>query len=135
MNGTLTTYDVADLTGVPYRTVARWASEGLVTPAGGGRQRIEWVWQPKHVREVSIIHGLRSAGLSMQKVRDCFEYLRRRLGQNPASTGRFLVVRGRTGRPRDLVKLCDSGEAIALLNRRTRGQLVFPIASWADEGR
>jgi hypothetical protein len=110
----------------------RWHTSGLLSPEGGGRQRVVTCWQPKDVREASILGGLRRAGVTMQSLRDALAYLRR-LGHNPMSSGDFLVVRGRTGKPKDVIKVCGAGEAIRVLSRRSRGQFVFPIWTPLEE--
>jgi hypothetical protein len=75
-----------------------------------------------------VIVGLRRAGLSLQKIKEACAYLRS-LGHNPMSTGTFLVVRTGKGEAKDLVKICTTGEALALV--KDRGQLVLPL--WTED--
>ncbi len=126
---TYTSAEVAELAGTPYRTLMRWAAQGLLNPEGAhpGRGVGRWqptTWRDKDVREASILTGLRRAGFSLQRLREGIEYLRS-IGHNPMSTGAFLAVRDGDGPPSELIKLCDSGEAIALLQQP--GQMVFRL--------
>jgi len=121
--------EVARLSDTNYRTLMRWVNEGLLRPEGANRG-YGWAttWEAKDVREASILSALRRAGFSLQRLREAIEYLRS-LGHNPLSTGEFIVVKRGDGAPKDVIKLCDTGEAMALL--KDRGQLVFPI--WVAE--
>ena len=130
---TYTSAEVAELAGTPYRTLMRWAAQGLLNPEGAhpGRGVGRWqptTWHAKDVREASILAGLRRAGFSLQRLREGIEYLRS-IGHNPMSTGEFLAVRDGDGHPSELIKVCDSGEAIALLQKP--GQMVFRL--WVPE--
>lgn len=123
----MNTAEVAANMNLPQRTVAWWVSEGLLRPEGAGRgRRLPASWTEKDLRELRQLIRLRSAGVSMQALRDCMEYLREALGQNPASTGTFFVFGvGRRG-PTSLVKVCEEGEAFELL-RQGQGQMVLPV--------
>ena len=120
-----TAAQVAELIKTPYRTVMQWVQYGLLSPerANAGR-RIPTVWAEKDVREASILVALRRAGFSLQRLRQAIDYLRT-LGHNPMSTGQFLAVRTGDGHPSELLKFCNTGEAIALLQQP--GQLVLPL--------
>jgi len=128
----MTTYlgrEVAEIHGIPYRTLMRWAEDGLLNPVGARRgHRYPATWHETDVREASVLAGLRRAGFSLQRLREAVDYLRS-IGHNPMSSGAFLVVRTSEGHPADVIKFCDTGEAIALLRRP--GQLVFPL--WAPD--
>ena len=120
-----TAAQVAKLTGTPYRTLMQWVQYGLLSPerAMAGR-RVPTVWHDKDVREASVLVALRRAGFSLQRLRDAISYLRS-LGQNPMSDGDFIAVRNGDGHPSELLKFCDTGEAVALLQEP--GQLVLPL--------
>jgi len=105
----------------------RWFERGLVTPQGGGAQGKDTWWTAKDVREASILAGLRTARFSLQKLTEAIVYLRG-IGHNPMSSGQFLVISGNDGDPRELVKICSTGEAVALM-RKHRGQLILPLWS------
>ena len=126
------TAEVAQMLDVNERTLLYWASIGLVSPRGGGRRR-PWKWSPKHVREVSVIAGLRQAGITMQALREAWGFLRS-VGHNPGSSGQFVVLSTSKGKlTRDVVKLCDGGEALNLA-REHRGQLML-IPVWEPTDR
>jgi len=129
-----TTEEVAERTNTHYRTVARWASEGLIEVAGGGHGD-PWRWSEKNYREAFVLARLRHEGFSQQQLRQNMDSLRA-LGHNPFSKGKFLVLeqpnktKGRKGGT--FVKIMDGGEAIQL----SRGGgvqmlLPFPDAPWS----
>lgn len=124
-----TASQVAEMVGCPYRTLMRWMEYDLLHPQGAmaGRRR-PTTWQAKDVREASILTALRRAGFSLQRLREAITYLRS-IGQNPLSTGEFLVIRLGDGPPSELVKVCKGGEALALI--RNRGQIVMPL--WTED--
>ena len=120
-----TAAQAAELSETPYRTIMRWAVQGLLNPEGAGRgRRYPTIWRDKDIREASVLVGLRRAGFSLPRLREAISYLRS-LGQNPMSTGRFLAVRNGDGHPSELIKFCNTGEAVALLQQP--GQLVLPL--------
>jgi DNA-binding transcriptional MerR regulator len=103
----------------------QWVQYGLLHPEGANRgRRYTTTWREKDAREASILAALRTAGFSLQRLRQAIDYLRD-LGHNPMSTGEFIVIRRSGGEPADVIKITDSGEAIPLL--RDRGQLVMPL--------
>lgn len=126
-------YEVAGQVRVPYRTLMNWVENGLLTPEGAGRgHRHPTTWHPKDLREASVLAALRRAGFSMQRLRQALDYLKS-LGHNPMSTGRFIVVRGGRGHPRELIKICEDGqEALALI--REQGQMLLPLLPEGKEG-
>jgi hypothetical protein len=123
---TYTTRYVCEAVDVPQQTLADWIQWGLLSPKGGGRRRPR-KWSAKDVREASIIAGLRRAGITMQALREAWGFLRT-VGHNPGSTGQFIALAAKNGRPTGLVKLCERGEALNL-NREQRGQLLL-IPVW-----
>ena len=122
---TYTAAQAAEVVACPYRTLMYWVEEGLLNPEGACRgRRYPTTWHPKDMREASMLAALRRAGFSLQKLKEAVAYLRS-LGQNPMSTGKFIVIRLEGGPPSELIKLCETGEAIELLQRP--GQLVMPL--------
>lgn len=129
MTRTYTAYEVADLLGMPYRTLMSWVEHGLLNPENARRgHRRATIWHATHVREASVLNALRMAGFSLQQLFAARDYLIS-LGHNPLSTGDFLVMRGARGNCKDIVKICDTGEAVSLLAQR--GQLLLPL--WREE--
>lgn len=125
--GEFTSNQVAELIGCTYRTLMRWAEQGLVdTPGYIGRQGVPVLWSAKNVREVAVVHQLRQRGLSLQRIRDVMSYLRS-LGHNPFSRGRFVVITDGDGAPSDVVKVMDNGGEAFTLAKSERGQLLFPF--------
>ncbi|MBN1572537.1 MAG: MerR family transcriptional regulator [Deltaproteobacteria bacterium] len=123
--------EAARILNIPYRTLMRWSEGGLINVEGGGYRGKGTLWTELNIREASVIYALRTARLSLQKIRDIMEYLKS-LGENPMSSGDFLVVKGEDGEPREIIKFVSTGEAISLL-KRTRGQLVLPLWKPGDE--
>ena len=120
-----TAAEVAEMVGRPYSTLMRWVQDRLLHPQGArGGHRRPTTWHAKDIREASILSALRRAGYSLHRLRGAMAYLRS-LGQNPFSSGEFIVIRHGDGPPSELVKLCDTGQVIALI--RNRGQLVLPL--------
>ncbi|MFQ5796279.1 MAG: MerR family transcriptional regulator [Candidatus Bipolaricaulia bacterium] len=119
------TKTVAEKAGVPYRTMMRWVKDGLITPyvypGGSGRPAL---FSKKEFREVIILARLREF-LSMQKLKEALAHLRS-LGHNPLSTGEFAVVRDARGE-RALFKLCNTGEAIELIQENPQQIRLFPV--------
>lgn len=124
---TYTSKQVAEMIGVPYRTIMHWVTDGLIRPAfeQGIERRKKIRFSAKDVREASILAGLRANRLSLQQVRESLSYLRS-IGHNPMSTGDFLIIQGRDGKPKDLLKFCNSGEVLDIIKGRY-GQLVMPL--------
>ncbi len=116
---------VAAQIGIPYRTLMGWMEAGFLSPENARQgHRRETVWHAKDVREATVLAACRRAGFSLQKMRRAIEYLRS-LGHNPLSSGQFVVVGTGTGEPSELIKICDSGEALALIHNT--GQVVMPL--------
>ncbi len=129
MDTTYPAKQVATMISVPYRTLMFWVEEGLLHPSWNtnSQKRSKVRFTPKDVREASILAGLRANRLSLQQLRNSLSYLRS-VGHNPLSTGDFLIIRGRDGKPADLLKFCSSGEVMDLMRGRY-GQLVMPLWS------
>ena len=120
-----TASQVVELTGVPYRTLMRWAEEGVIEiekpPAGRGKQVL---FNEKDVREIRILGKLRGK-VSFQKLRKIRDYLRN-LGFNPFSQGKFLVI-GEGKKVKDVVMVCDREKAFSLLNMPGQLYLIVPL--------
>lgn len=115
---------VAERSGVPYRTLMRWVEQGLIRPAIYGGRGQKTLFSKKNFREVAILARLRGF-FSLQQLRRALQVLRS-LGHNPLSSGDFAVVRDLRGE-RTLVKICNEDEVIELL-RKEPGQLrLFPL--------
>ena len=117
--------EVAGRIGTPYRTLMNWTEQGLLNPEGARRgRRYPSTWCTKDLREATVLTALRRAGFSLQRLRKAMDYLRS-VGHNPMSTGEFVVVRTGKGEPAELIKFCDTGEALALI--QDPGQVVMPL--------
>ena len=126
-----TTKKVSELTGVPVRTLQFWAKEGIVAPAVySGSRGQPMKWAKKEVRELIILAELRKV-LSMQKLREAMIHLRA-LGHNPLSSGRFAIITTKNQNLKNLVKICDHGEAIEIMDKN-QGQLLLPLLSEEHE--
>ena len=125
-----TTDEVARLTGTHYRTVVRWASDGLIEVEGGGHGE-SWRWSEKNYREAFVLARLRREGFSRQEIRKNMKALAG-IGHNPFSRGRFLVLERPRGRKRGtIVKIMETGDAMELCGTgRVQLLLPFPSASW-----
>jgi len=126
MMTTYNSYEVAGRVGVSYRTLMRWVQHNILNPEGARRgHRFPTTWHRKDLREASVLAACLRAGFSLQRMRKALNYLRG-IGHNPLSTGDFLVIRlGNGGDPSELVKICDTGEALALIQQP--GQLVMRL--------
>ena len=122
---TFNAYEVAARVGVRYPTLMRWVGRGLLNPEGAraGHRRAT-TWRDKDLREASVLAALRRAGFSMQKLKRVIEHLRS-LKHNPLSSGEFIAIKTSNGSPQELVKICDTGEAMLLI--REPGQLIMPL--------
>lgn len=120
-----TGYQVAELVGVPYRSLMRWVEAGLLNPEGARRgHRNPATWHDKDLHEASVLAACRLIGFSMQKMRKVMTYLKS-VGQNPLSSGEFVCLYTGDGEPAELIKFCESGEVLALV--RKPGQVVLPL--------
>lgn len=133
----MTTEEVAAETETHYRTVARWASDGMIRVAGGGYGD-PWRWSEKNFREAFVLARLRKEGFSRQEVRSAMGTLEA-LGHNPFSKGKFLVLEKPRKGSRNrgtFVKIMDTGEAIALSDSGGAQMLLpFPNAPWNVGGK
>jgi DNA-binding transcriptional MerR regulator len=110
---------VTKIVGITYRQLDYWARTGLVTPSvreaqGSGTQRL---YSFDDLVELRVIKRLLDTGVSLQRVREAVEELRRR-GHSPGDV--TLVSDGST-----VYMLDEQQQVFDLL---TRGQGVFAIA-------
>ncbi|MFQ5657121.1 MAG: MerR family transcriptional regulator [Candidatus Methylomirabilales bacterium] len=121
MNKDCNPREVSRFLGIPYRTLMHWVATGLVSAAAssrsGGRRRVRF--GPEDIHEIRLISELRRH-LSGPQLRNALNYLRR-LGHNPLSSGRFMVVELYSGR-KEFIKVVRSREAIRLLRQEPLGQ-------------
>lgn len=119
---------VCKLVDISYRQLDYWARTGLVTPSvraaeGSGSQRL---YSFSDIVELRIIKRLLDAGVSLQRIREAIDYLRKEF------KGRFTDVTLMCDGP-NRVYVCHSpGEIVDVF---AKGQGVFGIAVgavWAD---
>ena len=112
---------VCKLAGITYRQLDYWARTGLVTPSvrdadGSGSQRLYGFGD---LVELRIIKRLLDAGVSLQRIRDAIDYLRREFaGESLAEV--TLMSDGHT------IYACRTGEEV--IDVLSGGQAVFGIA-------
>jgi DNA-binding transcriptional MerR regulator len=109
----------AEIVGITYRQLDYWARTGLVTPSlaaakGSGTRRS---YSYRDLLELKVIKQLLDAGLKLESVREVFDYLRERLGEDVASAN--LVINGRSS-----VVVASGDELIDVLRQ---GQGVFNV--------
>lgn len=110
---------VCKIVGITYRQLDYWARTGLVTPSvreaqGSGTQRL---YSFEDLAELRVVKRLLDAGVSLQRVREAVEELRR-VGRTLSDV--TIVSDGST-----VFALDDNQQVIDLL---ARGQAVFAIA-------
>jgi len=109
----------AEVVGITYRQLDYWARTDLVRPAitdakGSGTRRM---YSYQNLLELKIIKQLLDAGIRLEVVRDVFDELRTRLGDDLTSAN--LVITGSSA-----MLALDDGELIDLVRR---GQGVLNI--------
>ena len=109
----------AEVVGITYRQLDYWARTDLVRPAmadakGSGTRRM---YSYRNLLELKIIKQLLDAGIRLEVVRDVFNELRTRLGDD--LTAAKLVIAGASA-----MLALDDGELIDLVHR---GQGVLNI--------
>ncbi len=117
--------EVAKLLGVNYRSLMRLQEQRLIDVGGGGQHGKATLWTRKNIQEASVIFNLRAARVSLQKIRETMEWLRDQ-GQNPFSSGEFMVISRKNGRPHEIIKFVDKDTAFSIMGE-SKGQLVLPI--------
>jgi len=119
------TPEVAEMIGIPHRTLLRWIESGVVRihkpPSSRGDRAL---FSEKDLRELKVLASLREK-VSLQKLRRIRAYLRS-LGFNPFSGGKFLVV-GEGKRVKDVIMICDKEKAFSLLDTPGQLYLIVPL--------
>ncbi len=101
----------AEIVGITYRQLDYWARTDLIRPSvadasgSGSRRRYSY----KDLLELKVIKRLLDAGIKLESIRDAFEYLRERLGEDVASA--HLVISGTSA------LLVREGELVDVVNR------------------
>jgi DNA-binding transcriptional MerR regulator len=80
---TLTSNEVAALTGISLRQLQWWDERGLVVPARQGHRRL---YSLDDLAEVAVIAELRRKGFSLQRMRKVVHFLRQELGKRLVET-------------------------------------------------
>jgi len=84
----------AEIVGITYRQLDYWARTDLIRPsladAGGSGTRRRYAY--KDLLELKVIKRLLDAGIKLESIREAFQYLRERLGEDVASA--HLVIDG-----------------------------------------
>ena len=118
----------AEIVGITYRQLDYWACTDLVRPSvtdatgSGSRRRYSY----QDLLELKVIKTLLDAGIRLESVRDAFEFLRDRLGEDITSAN--LVINGN----RSVV--VRSGEELFDLLRNGQGVLnILPMAGVKTE--
>ncbi|HVP52361.1 MAG TPA: MerR family transcriptional regulator [Terriglobales bacterium] len=83
MADTLTSNEVAALTGISLRQLQWWDERGLVVPARQGHRRL---YSLDDLAEVAVIAELRRKGFSLQRMRKVVHFLRQELGKRLVET-------------------------------------------------
>lgn len=101
----------AEIVGITYRQLDYWARTDLIRPSladasgSGTRRRYSYT----DLLELKVIKRLLDAGIRLESIRDAFEYLRERLGEDVASA--HLVISGTSA------VLVREGELVDVVNR------------------
>jgi DNA-binding transcriptional MerR regulator len=101
----------AEIVGITYRQLDYWARTDLIRPSvadasgSGTRRRYSY----KDLLELKVIKRLLDAGIRLESIRDAFEYLRERLGEDVVSA--HLVISGNSA------VLVREGELVDVVNR------------------
>jgi len=118
----LNSFDAAKQLGIGHRRLMRLVEAGIVRPQIVNSNDTRW--SEHHLCEARAAIALRDSGYSTNQLRDAVKFLIA-AGYNPLS-GKFLIVRGTKGKPRDLLRLTEKeGEAVSALRR---GQRVLFLA-------
>ncbi len=118
----------AEIVGITYRQLDYWARTNLVRPsvtdaAGSGSRRM---YSYQDLLELKVIKTLLDAGIRLESVREAFEFLRDRLGEDISTAN--LVING----SRSVV--VRSGDELIDLLRQGQGVLnILPMAGVKTE--
>lgn len=126
--GLMTSDQVAERIGVPYRSLMHWVEGELVQPfSSGNHKRAARLWSERHIREARWIHVLRAEGVSVEAVKKAMDFLRENDGDNPQITGLFLVM----DRAADVVRVCHGSQEMSCL-RQPGHRLLLCVDLGAD---
>ena len=109
----------AEIVGITYRQLDYWARTDLIRPsladAGGSGTRRRYSY--KDLLELKVIKRLLDAGIKLESIREAFEYLRERLGEDVASA--HLVIDGTSAvlvRGNELIDVVNRYQGQGVLN-------------------
>lgn len=109
---------VAELLGVPYRTLMSWIEKGIFRPASyTGRRGAPVLFSLKDVRELFVYSTLRQH-FSPREIGGMMHALRE-AGHNPFSTGHFIVVKDDLVKGPHVIKI--DGDGIRELSKMAKG--------------
>jgi DNA-binding transcriptional MerR regulator len=117
----------AQIVGITYRQLDYWARTDLVRPSlaeakGSGSRR---KYSYRDLLELRMIKNLLDAGISLERVREVFDFLRTRVAGDITSA--HVVISG------SQVLLCEGDQLVDII-RRGQGVLnVLPMAGVKDE--
>ncbi len=123
--------EAAKAYGLSYRTLARWAEEGMIRTEGReGTRGAPLVWGRKQNRETGALAMLRPL-LSFQELRKAATFLRGE-GNNPFSRGprSFGMVDGPHGKGK-LVAVISKNEMVEIVTKAS-AQRLFPLPTFVD---
>ncbi len=83
MQGSFTSFEVAQLTGITLRQLQWWDEQSIVVASRLGHRRI---YSLDDLAEIAIICDLRRRGFSLQKIRHVVRFLRKELGRRLVQT-------------------------------------------------
>ena len=112
----------AQIVGISYRQLDYWARTNLIRPSladasgSGSRRRYSY----RDLLELRVVKKLLDAGISLERVREVFAYLRDRADRDIISA--HLVISGKS------VLLCDGDQLVDVVQR---GQGVLNLLSLA----
>jgi DNA-binding transcriptional MerR regulator len=107
-----TSEQVAEQLGVPYRSLMRWAAEGLVQPLTFGKGNSARLWTERQINEARVVARLRGEGVALADARRALACLRAEL--EPFAPGNLLVL------GKEACVVCDAEAIIDLLKAPSR---------------
>jgi DNA-binding transcriptional MerR regulator len=119
-----TSHQASRLTGCTPRQLRYWDQIGLVSPSvqrTGGRPGVPRLYAFRDLIALRVVKSLLDGGMSLQRVRRAYEYLRRKAGLEDHLSEVKLVTDGQS-----IFKICrKQGE---ILDALREGQLAFFVA-------
>lgn len=115
--GNYTTQQVADIVGIPYRTLNSWITVGLLNPENKGYGKRPSFWDKAGLSKAYVLAAAKNA-------RERIEEL---LKDGPDDvTGKYLVIhKSLEGRP-DTARICELTEVLSMLEKG-RADVVLPL--------